>query len=107
MNNDTNQVMGIGVIRNVRSRYSCKIHAHSDYNRHIYRGHYWLPRSQISPAILETLDTILFKGKSHMKCRLGITILSDRIFRHWPQFDFYLLKARIQLLFVHAFREKK
>jgi len=109
MNNEKNCIEGIGLIRNtlvVNKKH--KIYQNSEYNRYIYRGNYWLSRQQIADVnaeILEIFDLILFKGKSHLKCRLGITVITERLFVHW---DYKLneLKAKVKQLFVHYFKSE-
>jgi len=86
MNNEKNKIEGIGLIVNDLVTKRHKIYEDNNYNRYIYRGKYWLSREQlaeIDSSILEILDTILFKGKSHLKNRMGISILSDQLFTHW------------------------
>jgi hypothetical protein len=102
MNNNKNKIEGIGLIINqMVTNKRHKIYSDNNYNRYIYRGKYWMSRDEIAAidaSILEILDTILFKGKSHLKNRMGISILSDQIFTHW---DYTLrdLKHKINLAF--------
>jgi hypothetical protein len=108
MNNDKNRIEGIGLIKNtlVHDKRH-KIYENNEYNRYIYRGKYWLSREQINdfdPEILEIFDTILFKGKSHLKCRLGITVITERLFVHWI-YDLLTLKNKVKQLFIHYFRQ--
>lgn len=107
MNNEKNLIEGIGLIKNVLvydKRH--KIYENNEYNRYIYRGSYWLSRIQINafnPKILEILDTILFKGKSHLKCRIGITVITEKLFVHWD-YDLIILKHMVKELFLHYFK---
>ena len=68
MNNEKNQIEGIALIENslVCDRYH-KIYDNPEYNKYIYRGKYWLSREMLDPEITKIFDTILFKGKSHLK----------------------------------------
>lgn len=107
MNNEKNKIEGIGLIKNllVHDRRH-KIYANNEYNRYIYRGKYWLSREQINdydPEILEILDNILFKGKSHLKCRIGITIITEKLFVHWD-YELRTLKNMVKSLFLHYFK---
>ncbi len=108
MNNDTNQIEGIGLIKNLLvydKRHN--IYCNAEYNRNIYRGNYWLSRKQIGefdPTILEIFDTILFKGKSHLKRRMGITIITEKIFVHWI-YELMELKNKVKKLFIHYFKQ--
>jgi hypothetical protein len=86
MNNSKNKIEGIGLIANHLVPKRCKIYEDNNYNCYIYRGKYWMSREEIrliDETILEILDNILFKGKSHLKNRMGISILSDQLFTHW------------------------
>lgn len=106
MNNDTNKIEGIGLIRNALvHNKKHKIYENNEYNRYIYRGDYWLSRTQIEDfdkEILTIFDTILFKGKSHLKCRTGITVISDKLFIHW-RYELNELKQKVKQLFLHYF----
>ena len=109
MNNQTNQIEGIGLIKNCLiydKRHN--IYDNDDYNRYIYKGNYWLSRKQINqynPEILEILDTVLFKGRSHLKCRIGITIITPKLFVHWD-YDLDILKKMVKNLFLDYFKYK-
>jgi len=107
MNNETNKIEGIGLIKNLLvhdKRH--KIYDNNEYNRYIYRGKYWLSRDKINefdPKILEIFDTVLFKGKSHLKCRIGITIITEKLFIHWI-YELKELKNKVKDLFIHYFK---
>jgi len=107
MNNQQNKIEGIGLIKNLLvhdKRY--KIHENDEYNRYIYKGNYWLSRQQIhefEPKILEIFDNILFKGKSHLKCRIGITIITEKLFVHW-RYELHFLKNMVKDLFLNHFK---
>jgi len=107
MNNDTNKIEGIGLIANqlVHNKRH-KIYDNDEYNRYIYRGKYWLSREQINefdPEILEIFDNILFKGKSHLKHRIGITIITEKLFTHWI-YELNALKNKVKQLFMNYFK---
>jgi len=108
MNNNRNCIEGIGLIRNslvLNKRH--KIYQNPEYNRYVYRGNYWLSRQQIElfdKEIIEVFDLVLFKGKSHLKCRTGITVISDKLFAHWD-YELTRLKNKVKQLFLHYFME--
>jgi len=106
MNNETNRVEGIGLIRNLLvSDKRHKIYENSDYNRFIYRGKYWIDRVKLDhkdKEIGEILDNILFKGKSHLKFRTGITIITEKLFTHWD-YELRTLKNKIKFVFLNHF----
>lgn len=108
MNNDTNKIQGIGLIKNTLvsdKRY--KVYDNWQYNRYIYRGNYWISREDLIMLdydIVKTFDTILFKGKSHMKYRNGITILTEKLFGHWT-YELKLLKNQVKNAFLTYFHK--
>lgn len=72
MNNDTNKIMGIGLIKNrVAIKYH-KIYRDNNYNRYTYLGKKWIDSKLIDNDTLEILETRLFKGKHHLKRSQGI-----------------------------------
>lgn len=82
MNNEKNQVMGIGLIRNIVSPDAHFIYEDNNYNRYIYTGKYRLTREQIEELdedILIILEIILFKGYTHIKRHSGITIIPSKL----------------------------
>jgi hypothetical protein len=106
MNNDTNKIEGIGLVKNslaLEKKY--KIYENDDYNRYIYRGNYWLSRQQIitlDSSIVEIFDKILFKGKTHLKRACGITVLNEKLFISWKQ-NMAFWKKQIRQIFVQMF----
>jgi len=106
MNNDTNKIEGIGLVKNslaLEKKY--KIYENDDYNRYIYRGNYWLSRQQIitlDSCIVEIFDKILFKGKTHLKRACGITVLNEKLFIGWKQ-NMAFWKKQIRQIFVQMF----
>lgn len=106
MNNDTNKIEGIGLVKNslaLEKKY--KIYENDDYNRYIYRGNYWLSRQQISDfdsSIVEIFDKILFKGKTHLKRACGITVLNEKLFISW-KLNMAFWKEQVRQMFVHTF----
>ena len=107
MNNEKNMIEGIGLIQNLLvhdKRHN--IYENDEYNRYIYRGNYWLSRSQINnfnEEITEIFENILFKKKSHLKCRIGITIITQKLFVHW-NYDLQILKNMVKQLFLNYFK---
>lgn len=107
MNNEQNKIEGIGLIKNLLvydKRH--KIYDNDEYNRYIYRGKYWLSRTQINNVnekITEIFENILFKGRSHLKCRMGITIITERLFVHWD-YDLQILKNMVKNVFLSYFK---
>jgi len=83
MNNSTNQVLGIGLIRNryETTRYY-KVHSNGNWNRYIYVGKSFVSRDLLmlsNPAFLYVLEDVLFKGKTHSKRGNGFTRLPEKL----------------------------
>jgi hypothetical protein len=108
MNNtkSINRIEGIGFIKNkliLDKKY--KIYDDGQYNRFIYKGKYWIGRDEIyemDKEILEICDTILFKGKSHQKRFIGITMVTEKVFKYWS-YELSVLKRKIKNLFLEKF----
>lgn len=106
MNNDENRIEGIGLIRNTLI-YDKKhnIYLNSDYNRYLYKGDYWISRKTIlekDSEIANICDTVLFKGKSHLKRISGISVLTEQLFTNWD-YKLSVLKEKIRQLFLKEF----
>jgi hypothetical protein len=110
MNNDTNMIEGISLVKNslvLDKRH--KIYDNDDYNRYIYCSDYWLSRQQIMDIdsnVVETFDKILFKGKTHMKRACGITVLNEKLFITW-KLVMTVWKEHIRRIFVQVFAPNK
>lgn len=102
MNNEKNQIEGVGLIENklVCDRYH-NIYSNAEYNKYVYRGKYWLAKENIEPEITEIFNNILFKGKSHLKCRIGITVVTEKLLVRW-NYHTLNVKYRLQKLFENA-----
>jgi hypothetical protein len=94
MNNDTNQIMGIGrIVNEIRADRSYRIYADQNYNRYTYLGRQRLDRtvivqSRMGARIIETLERMLFYGARHAKRGQGIHELPARIRNNKPGFNF-------------------
>jgi hypothetical protein len=106
MNNDTNKIEGIGLIKNnLVNNINNKIYQNYQYNRFIYKGKYWVSRETIvsfNSSIIDIFDKILFKGKTHLKCRTGITIITNKLLSHW-NYEIENLKQQIKQLFIASY----
>jgi len=91
MNNSTNMIEGIGIIKNkfiTNRRY--KIYSDQNYNRYSYNCLYRIKRQQLDDneeKIFKILDIILFKGYKHFKRGHGIQKLPNWIITN-NDFDF-------------------
>ncbi len=76
MNNSTNQIEGIGLIKNhvcLNKKYN--IHEEKNYNRFTYKSKYRITRDEIinkNKNLIEILEILLFHGSTHLKRGQGI-----------------------------------
>lgn len=86
MNNNTNQIEGIGLIKNaVRADKYYNIYKCHNYNRYVYKGDYHIDRvilEKMNVHLVECLDYILFKEKTHMKRGSGIKLIPEKLLKH-------------------------
>lgn len=94
MNNDTNQIMGVGrIINEIRADRPYRVYADQNYNRYTYLGRSRLDRevimqSKVNACIIETLERMLFYGGRHAKRGQGIDELPVRILKNKPGYSF-------------------
>ena len=106
MNNETNKIEGIGLIRNqlvLDKRYN--IYSIGDYNRYIYKGDYWLSRDKLyyyDKELVNIFETILFKGKGHFKRQSGISVVSSLLFEKW-EYDEEIIRNDLKNIFIKEF----
>jgi len=75
MNNTTNRIMGIGLIRN-KTYPKTWVYEDGNYNRNMYIGKRRIDRSEMTETeekTMEILDAYCFKGNGHLKRGQGIT----------------------------------
>ena len=106
MNNDTNYICGISLIRNtIIMDKQYKIYNEENYNRFNYRGDYWMSRESIQKydnRLIEILENILFKGKSHLKRQSGISVITSKLFLKW-NYNESIIKETIKDIFLKEF----
>lgn len=83
MNNDTNKIIGIGMIQNKLNYDTHEIYSDKNYNRYTYIGKYRLDREELisnsdNKKLIEILEEKIFKGKSHLKRGQGITRIPEK-----------------------------
>ena len=94
MNNDTNQIMGIGrIINEIRADRSYRIYADQNYNRYTYLGRQRLDRdfimqSKMNARVIHALERMLFYGARHAKRGQGIHELPVHIRNNRVGFNF-------------------
>ena len=109
MNNDKNQIEGIGLIRNklCEQRYR-RIHSDQNLNRYSYDGEYRVDVSQIGDSIddiyykklIHALEVLLFKGKRHSKRSIGISRIPNWI--KYNRFDYDFVKVIFEMFEKYA-----
>lgn len=85
MNNSTNMIEGIGLIKNKpeTDKYY-KVHLDGNINRYIYIGNYFIDRKtieEINCQLIYVLEEILFKGKTHSKRGSGLTLIPEKVLK--------------------------
>jgi hypothetical protein len=82
MNNSTNNIEGIGLVRNIlRSEKKQRVYQSDNFNLYSYQGKYRLSRSVLQekcPKILQILEQLVFTGKTHLKRGTGFTRISEK-----------------------------
>jgi len=104
MNNSTNTIMGIGMIRN-RSISGHKLYNARKYNKYIYTGKYRIGREEMNEEeyniIIRFFDIVCFTGHTHMKRGHGLLSIPTIILykcRHVldiPEYISNMFKKRI------------
>jgi hypothetical protein len=85
MNNETNRIEGIGYIRVYPSFSERKnVYDNKNYNRYVYSGRYRLDREMLvrrNEDLVTAIETLLFKGKTHMKRGSGLTSMPKKLLK--------------------------
>ena len=109
MNNSTNKIEGIGLIKNKHEtdRYY-KVYLDGNRNRYIYIGNYFLDAQTIqdyNSKLVDILEKILFKGCTHSKRGSGFTSIPEKVLTNdiCKGVD---IKKEIRDIFILHFREK-
>jgi len=110
MNNDTNQIEGIGLIRNrpFLDKYY-KVYDEGNYNRYVYKSNYHIDREKLisyNPGLVVNLDYILFKEKTHLKRGSGFVTVPEKLLNHIKcnKMD---IKHEIKSIFIRVFGSEK
>jgi hypothetical protein len=75
MNNDTNKIMGIGMVRNKSLSRRIQVYKDGNYNRYVYTGKLRISREEMNTeeeTIMKVFDQLCFKGNRHMKRGQGL-----------------------------------
>lgn len=79
MNNEINQLMGAGIVRNIPKYRKHNVYENQGYNANCFIGCHHIKRENIVQyseelkQLWETLETFCFKGKTHLKRGRGLT----------------------------------
>jgi hypothetical protein len=116
MNNTTNLIEGIGLIRNTPcSDKYYSIYSDYNYNRYVYKSSYRIDRSNIIANnkiqlinILRVLEYIVFYEKTHLKRGYGFTIINQTLIakkhhNHIKKIDINTIIKTLQIIFKVVF----
>ena len=85
MNNSTNKIEGIGIIKNtIKVNKYYRVYDTGNFNRYTYTGKYRIDRSVLenyNKKLVEMFDNILFKNKTHVKRGSGLTRLPAKLYK--------------------------
>ena len=94
MNNETNMIMGIGLIKNIYNyRNRTRIYSSMCWNQFVYKTEYHIDRTTILKnekwgKIIKFLELFLFYGSRHFKRGQGCVIIpDDRISTYQSQLE--------------------
>lgn len=83
MNNTLNKIEGIGLIHNnYKLDKYFKVYEAGNYNRYFYKGNYRIDREELiryNETIVNSLEHIVFKGKTHLKRGSGFTTITEKL----------------------------
>ena len=76
MNNETNKMMGIGLVKNITPEYNKHVvYENERYNAFTYQGGYHIGVGEMTEEekmVISKLEMLCFKGKRHQKRMVGI-----------------------------------
>lgn len=105
MNNTTNLIEGIGLIKNIPcSDKYYSIYGDCNYNRYVYKSNYRIDRSDIIAdnkiTLLNILEYLVFYEKTHLKRGSGFTLINQELIKkkHHDQINKIDINKIIQTL---------
>jgi hypothetical protein len=91
MNNETNRIMGIGMVRNHPVFNKFHVYENGNYNRYVYAGKTRIDRCEMTEEenrIMQIFDILCFSGNRHMKRGQGLkSFPTDMLYRCSKKFD--------------------
>ena len=84
MNNSSNRIIGISVVKNrIKGTHIHNIHADRNYNRYSYSVIRRISIDDMSAGerqVVTFLESVCFKGKTHIKRGQGMSKINERLF---------------------------
>lgn len=85
MNNDTNKILGIGMVKNHPILNKYHVYDNGNYNRYVYIGKTRIDRTEMTEdeeRIMKVFDILCFTGNKHMKRGQGLkSFPADMLYR--------------------------
>ena len=96
MNNETNQIMGIGKIVNLLHQEVYRVYDNDFYNQTYYAGHARIDRAKIREntpehALWHALEHICFRGRNHLKRGYCMTSFPHKILGICQRNNYHIL----------------
>ena len=70
------------MVRNTPYIQRLVIYNTNDFNQYVFVGKYRLERDEVPQDVVNALDYVLFKEKTHMKRGAGVTMIPEKLLRH-------------------------
>ena len=102
MNNDTNTIMAIGLLKNTPNFDKYRVYQDTNYNRFSYVGKYRIMREEMTQeedTVMKALDQLCFTGNLHMKRGHGLKQFPVKIL--WRCHRMLDITAFIENMFRH------
>jgi hypothetical protein len=77
MNNDKNEILGVGMVMNRPKINKHLVYGHGNYNRYNFIGNYRIDRKEMTleeEDIMRVFEILCFTGNRHMKRGQGLTM---------------------------------
>jgi hypothetical protein len=106
MNNDTNKIMGIGLVKNHPILNKYHVYSDGNYNRYVFVGKARISREDMSEdeeRVMKIFDILCFTGNRHMKRGQGLkTFPLDMLYKCNKKIDLVkfiseMFKNRLQI----------
>lgn len=111
MNNDTNQILGIGLVKNETPLYhKYPVYANDCYNTFAYRGLYRIDRTAFTEEeeqLVKDLEKMCFKGRRHLKRLQGIKAFPIDMLYDYREANEIDLVAEVASMFKRRFMKEK